>query len=245
MDDEWLLRFNRQIMLPQIDVAGQQTLNDSHIAVIGLGGLGCPAAMYLAAAGIGRLTLIDHDHVELTNLQRQLAYTDQDVGQSKVSVMKALLARLNPACQVTTVEQAFDPGTQNQILADADVIVDATDTTESRNQVNAFAVEQRIPLVFRAAIRMEGQLSVFDSRLPSSPCYACVFGDTRIDETCSQSGILGTVVGTLGLMQATEAIKLVLGIGDSGVGRLQLYDALGNEWRSIKISKRADCPVCG
>ncbi len=244
MDDTQLLRFNRQLLLPQIDIAGQQKLLTSHVTVVGLGGLGCPATMYLAAAGVGQLTLIDHDVIELTNLQRQLAYSDDDIGKPKVSVMAELTNKLNPKCKVSKIKQQFNPDQHHSIIKSSQVLIDATDNPQSRQCINRYCVENTIPLVFAAAIRMEGQLSVFDSRNKNSPCYECVFDQTQINESCSQSGVLGTVVGTLGLMQATETIKLIVGIGQSPIGRLQIYDALAAEWQTIKISKRSDCPVC-
>ena len=244
LDDQQLLRFNRQLLLPQIDIAGQEKLLASQVTVVGLGGLGCPAVMYLAAAGVGQLTLIDHDVIELTNLQRQLAYSDKNIGQAKVSVMAELIAKLNPNCKVNELQQQFDTKQHNPIIKSSNVLIDATDNLGSRKSINRYCVENKIPLVFAAAIRMEGQLTVFDSRNAVSPCYECVFGDIDVNESCSESGVLGTVVGTLGLMQATETIKILLEIGKPVVGRLQLYDALSGQWQIIKISKRTDCSVC-
>ncbi len=244
MDDQQLLRFNRQILLPQIDIAGQQKLANAEVTIVGLGGLGCPAAMYLAAAGVGRLNLIDYDKVELTNLQRQLAYTDQDIGRPKVIVMAELIAKLNSDCKVKVFERQFNSTLDNDSIQSTHVILDATDNLESRKAVNQFSQTHQIPLVFAAAIRMEGQLTVFDPGQTDSPCFECVFGKTQLNESCSQSGILGTVVGTMGLMQATEAIKIIVGIGQLPVGRLQIYDALAADWQTIKIKKRSDCPIC-
>ena len=244
LNDQQLLRFNRQLLLPQIDIAGQERLSDSAVTIVGLGGLGCPAAMYLAAAGVGQITLIDHDVIELTNLQRQLAYSDENIGRPKVEVMTELLSRLNDDCKVSKIREKFDPIVQHSLVQSTDVFIDATDNLGSRKSINQYCVENQIPLVFAAAIRMEGQLTVFDPRIETSPCYECVFGDIDVNESCSQSGIVGTVVGTMGLMQATEAIKLLLGIGQSLVGRLQLYDALSADWQTIKITKRKNCPAC-
>jgi len=244
LDDQQLLRFNRQLLLPQIDIDGQEKLLASHVTIVGLGGLGCPAATYLAASGVGRITLIDHDLIEITNLQRQLAYSDENIGESKVSVMTKLIAKLNPNCKVEQIDQRFNPTEQHSSIESSNVLIDATDNLEARRSINQYAVAQKIPLVFAAAIRMEGQLAVFDSRINNSPCYECVFGHTDVNESCSESGVLGTVVGTIGLMQATETIKLLLNIGESLIGRLQLYDAFAGEWQTIKLSKRADCSVC-
>lgn len=244
MDDDYLLRFNRQILLPQIDIKGQQKLAQSRVAVIGLGGLGCPVATYLSAAGVGQLAVIDHDVVELTNLQRQLAYTDADIGNPKANVVKQLCAKINPRCEIDAINDKFIAGKHQDIIQSCDVIVDATDNIESRKAVNAASVSEMKPLVFAAAIRMEGQLTVFDPRNRKSPCYECIFGHIITQERCSDSGVLGTVVGTLGLMQATEAIKLLIGLGQSPVGRLLFYDALSCDWQSIKISRNPDCPLC-
>ena len=244
MDDAQLLRFNRQILLPQIDIDGQLKLSQAQVSIIGLGGLGCPVATYLAAAGIGRINVIDHDRVELSNLQRQLAYTPADIGQTKVAAVCRLINQLNPDCQVNGIEEKFDAQAHQVIVQASDVIIDATDNIESRKSVNYASVVNNIPLVFAAAIRMEGQLTVFDPTNDDSPCFECVFGGVELNETCSQSGVLGTVVGTLGLMQATEAIKLIVKCGQPPVGRLMLYDALSCDWQSIKINKNSDCPVC-
>ena len=244
MDDNYLLRFNRQILLPQIDIKGQQKLSQSRVTVIGLGGLGCPVATYLAAAGVGQLTLIDHDVVELTNLQRQLAYTDADIKKPKATTLMQLCENINPHCAITAIGQQFNLEEHRSFIQSSDVIVDATDNVDARKAVNLASVLEKKPLVFAAAIRMEGQLTVFDPRLGNSPCYECVFGQANVNETCTEGGILGTVVGTLGLMQATEVIKLIVGMGQSPVGRLLLYDALSCEWQSIIIRRKSDCPVC-
>ena len=244
MDDNFLLRYNRQILLPQIDIKGQQKLAGSHVTVVGLGGLGCPLATYLAAAGVGELSLIDHDKVELTNLQRQLAYTDADIDKPKATTIRQLCLNINPDCKINIREQRFDHSEHRHLIEASDVIVDATDNINSRKAINIASVAEIKPLVFAAAIRMEGQLTVFDPRVDESPCYECVFGDIEVNETCSEGGILGTVVGTLGLMQATETIKLIVGMGQPPVGRLLLYDGLSCEWQSIKIFRRDDCRVC-
>ena len=244
LDDQQLLRYNRQLLLPQIDIAGQEKLANSRIAVIGLGGLGCPAAQYLAAAGVGELVVIDDDIIEISNLQRQLVYTDRDIGQSKARVMARQLMQLNPAIRVTVLDQRFEAHVHHQLIDSCDAVIDATDTISSRKQINSCCVNAGVPLVFAAAIRMEGQLTVFDPRLQHSPCYECVFGHIKVNESCTQGGVLGSVVGTLGIMQATEAIKLVLNIGSVPVGRLLLYDAESSDWRTVKISANPNCPVC-
>ena len=244
MDDHYLLRYNRQILLPQIDVKGQQKLANARVTVVGLGGLGCPVATYLAAAGVGHLNLIDHDKVELTNLQRQLAYTDADIDKPKATALKRLCSSINPDCNINAIGERFIVTKHQHLIQASDVIVDATDNIDSRKAINKACVIETKPLVFAAAIRMEGQLTVFDPRASNSPCYECVFGDINVNEACSEGGILGTVVGTLGLMQATEAIKLIVGIGESPIGRLLLYDALSCEWQSIKIPRKNDCSIC-
>ena len=244
MDDNYLLRFNRQILLPQIDIKGQQKLAGAKVTVIGLGGLGCPVATYLAAAGVGQLNLIDDDKVELTNLQRQLAYTDADIGKPKSKAIKQHCLNINSFCKINAVQERFNPDKHQHLIQASNVVIDATDNIDSRRAINAVCVRESKPLVFAAAIRMEGQLTVFNPGVDNSPCYECVFGHVNVNESCSDSGILGTVVGTLGLMQATEAIKLIVGMGQSPVGRLLLYDALSSEWQSIKISRQKNCPVC-
>lgn len=246
MNDEQLLRYSRQIMLPQIDVEGQQKLFDAHVLIIGMGGLGSPAAIYLTAAGIGTLTLVDFDRVELTNLQRQIVHHQADIEQYKVTSAKRNLLRINPGIEINTVDSRPERDMLNELVKQADVVIDASDNYETRFAINAACVTHRIPLVSGAAIRFEGQISVFDKRSNSSPCYNCLYpasGDE--EETCSENGILAPVVGIIGSMQALEAIKLICGIGEPLIGRVMIFDALSMNWRSMQLKQDPACPVCG
>jgi len=246
MNDEQLLRYNRQIMLPQIDVEGQQKLLDAHVLIIGMGGLGSPAAIYLTAAGIGAMTLVDFDRVELTNLQRQIVHHNDDIGIPKVDSAKRNLLRINPDVQITTIDIRPDQQALEKLVQQADVILDASDNYDTRFAINAACVAHRVPLVSGAAIRFEGQISVFDKRRHDSPCYNCLYpvsGDE--DQTCSENGILAPVVGIIGSMQALEAIKIICAIGETLVGRLLILDALSMSWRSMQLKPDPACPVCG
>ena len=245
MNDEQLLRYSRQIMLPQIDVQGQQKLVDAHVLIIGMGGLGSPAAMYLTAAGIGTLTLVDFDRVELTNLQRQIVHHHQDIGMTKVESARRNLASINPEVRINTVADRADQAQLEQLVQRADVVIDASDNYKTRFAVNSTCVRQHIPLVSGAAIRFEGQLSVFNSAVEGSPCYHCLYPVSGgNEETCSENGILAPVVGIIGSMQALEAIKIICGIGDVLIGRLLILDALSMNWRSMRLNPDPACPVC-
>ncbi len=245
MNDEQLLRYSRQIMLPQIDIAGQQKLAEAHVAIVGLGGLGSPAAIYLAAAGVGTLTLVDFDKVELTNLQRQIVHHNDDIDTPKVESARRNLLAINPEVRIRTVEQKLDPAALNELAQGADVIIDASDNYETRFAVNRACVAQRRPLVSGAAIRFEGQVSVFDKRQRTSPCYQCLYpqaGDE--DERCSETGVLAPVVGIIGSVQALESIKLICNIGQPLIGRLLVLDALSMNWQSLRLRQDPACPVC-
>ncbi len=245
MDDEALLRYSRQIMLPQIDAAGQQRLGDSAALVIGLGGLGSPAAMYLATAGIGRLVLVDDDRVDLSNLQRQIIHDNAAIGTPKVDSARRRLAALNPLVTLETRTERLTGAALREAVAGVDVVLDCSDNFATRFALNAACVATGKPLVSGAAVRMEGQLSVFNLR-PESPCYRCLYREEGEDEqTCSETGILGPVVGAIGALQAVEAIKVLLGIGEPLDGRLLLLDAMSMEWRSMKLRRDPACPVCG
>jgi molybdopterin-synthase adenylyltransferase len=246
MNDEQLLRYNRQIMLPQIDVEGQQKLLDAHVLIIGMGGLGSPAAIYLTAAGIGSMTLVDFDRVELTNLQRQIVHHNDDIGIPKVDSAKRNLLRINPDVQITTIDARPDQQALEKLVQQADVVLDASDNYDTRFAVNAACVAHRVPLVSGAAIRFEGQISVFDKRRHDSPCYNCLYPvSCDEEETCSENGILAPVVGIIGSMQALEAIKIICAIGETLVGRLLILDALSMSWRSMQFKPDPACPVCG
>lgn len=245
MNDEQLLRYSRQIMLPEMDIAGQQKLIDATVLIVGMGGLGCPVAMYLAAAGVGHLILADDDKVELTNLQRQIAHTQLDIGKNKVESVQVTLQGLNPTVQLSCLAQRLTGESLAQAVAQADVVVDATDNFETRFALNRACVQHRIPLVSGAAIRMEGQIAVFDSRRADSPCYRCLYieGDEEL-ANCAQNGVMAPLVGIIGSVQAMETIKVLTGIGSSLAGRLLLLDASTMQWREMKLPRDPQCPVC-
>ncbi len=245
MKDEQLLRYSRQIMLPGVDVAGQQQLLDSRVLVIGAGGLGSPVAMYLAAAGVGQLVLVDFDEVDLSNLQRQILHGSHDLGRPKVESARDTLEVINPEVAVTAINARLEGEALLVEVAKADVVVDASDNFATRFAVNDACVTAKKTLVSGAAIRMEGQVSVFHNERPDSPCYRCLYRDEgELSQTCSENGVLAPVVGIIGTIQATEVLKVLLGMGDTLDGRLLLLDALTMEWRSMKLRKDPACS-CG
>jgi len=245
MQDQQLLRYSRQIMLPELDVAGQQKLLDASVLIVGMGGLGCPLAMYLTAAGVGHLTIADDDTVEITNLQRQIAHGEHNLGQSKVESAAATLRGLNPDVQLTLLNRRLASQEMEQEVKNKTVVVDATDNFATRFAINDACLRAGVPLVSGAAIRMEGQITVFDSRRDDSPCYQCLYraGDDE-DASCARNGVLSPVVGIVGSVQAMETIKLIAGIGESLVGRLLLLDALGMQWRELRLRRDPACPAC-
>ena len=246
MNDEQLLRFSRQIMLPTMDVAGQQELVDATVLIVGMGGLGCPAAMYLSAAGVGHLIIADDDTVEITNLQRQIAHEQSNLGESKVSSAEATLKGLNPDVRITQIKNRLEGDLLEQAVVSADVVVDASDNFNTRFAVNQSCLKNKKPLVSGAAIRMEGQVAVFDSENPESPCYQCLYSECDDDDaSCSQNGVMAPLVGIIGSVQAMETIKLITGIGNSLVGRLLLLDAATMQWREMKLPRDPSCPACG
>ncbi|MCG6970486.1 MAG: molybdopterin-synthase adenylyltransferase MoeB [Gammaproteobacteria bacterium] len=245
MNDEQLLRYSRQIMLPQVDIAGQQKLLQSKVLIIGLGGLGSPVAMYLAGAGVGRLSLCDHDRVDLSNLQRQIVHSTLDLGHSKVQSAAATLRALNPEVQLDLIDHELHGAELQQHIRNADAVVDASDNFPTRFELNDACVKLKKPLISGAAIRMEGQVSVFHNENPLSPCYRCLYQDIDgFTETCSETGVLAPVVGMIGTVQATETLKVLLNIGQTLMGRLMLLDAVTMEWRTLKLRKDPQCPVC-
>lgn len=245
MNDEQLLRYSRQIMLPQVDVAGQEKLLDSRMLIIGAGGLGSPAAMYLATAGIGHLVIVDHDSVELSNLQRQLLHRDRDIGRNKAESARDTLTAVNPEITVTAIPARLTGEQLDAEAKAADVVLDCSDNFATRFEINRACVQQRTPLVSGAAVRFEGQLSVFDSRDRDSPCYRCLYEEgIEEDETCTENGVLSPVVGIIGAMQALEALKLVLSTGNGLSGRLLLFDGLAHDWRTLNLARDPACPVC-
>ena len=246
MNDDQLLRYSRQIMLPRIDVAGQQALLASRALVIGAGGLGSPASMYLAAAGIGQLAIADPDTVDLSNLQRQLLHRTSDIGRDKVDSASDTLASINPDIAVTALPRALRGEQLDAQLALADIVLDCSDNYDTRFEVNSACVRHGTPLVSGAAIRMEGQLAVFDPRQADSPCYHCLYNEgENEDQTCSDNGVLSPLVGIIGAMQALEAIKVILSLGKPLVGRLVVFDGLQHEWRTLSLRRDPSCSVCG
>ena len=245
MNDDQLLRYSRQILMPQFGIEGQEKLLSSHIAIIGLGGLGSPAALYLAAAGIGTLTLIDGDELDLTNLQRQIAHQEHNIGINKTQSAKESLHALNPEPVVHCINQQLHDSELEDLIKSVDIVIDATDNFDSRFEINRVCHQYKTPLVSGAAIRLEGQLSVYDFRNDDTPCYRCLYHEVDTQtETCSENGILGPVVGTIGCLQALEAIKLITNIGDTLQGQLLIFDAFSMDWRKMKLRKDPACPVC-
>ncbi|MBL6753075.1 MAG: molybdopterin-synthase adenylyltransferase MoeB [Proteobacteria bacterium] len=246
MKDDQLLRYSRQIMLPQVDIVGQQAFLDSHVVIVGVGGLGSPAAMYLAAAGVGSLTLVDDDVVELSNLQRQLAHAEADIGKSKAESAAVTLREINSEVKVHVVNRRVGAAELIQLISCASVVLDATDNFDTRFAINRACLSAGIPLVSGAAIRLEGQVAVFDSRVGTSPCYECLYkAGEGGDLTCADNGVLAPVVGIVGSMQALEALKLIGGFGEPLVGRLLLLDASNMQWREMKLPRDPDCAACG
>lgn len=246
MDDEQLLRYSRQIMLPQIDIVGQEKLNAARVLIIGMGGLGSPVAMYLATSGVGMLVLCDPDVVDLTNLQRQIVHDTPKVGQLKVASAAETLRRLNPEITVETLPRKLDEAELLSQMQQADVVVDCTDNLEARLLINRVAVATRKPLVSAAAIRWEGQISVFQPYLGENPCYHCFYGKVGgIAQTCSENGVVGPLLGILGSMQALEVVKLLVGTGETLTGKVMLFDGQAMEWMSFKLPRDPACPVCG
>ncbi len=246
MDDQQLLRYSRHILLDEIGIEGQEKLLAAHALVIGAGGLGSPVALYLASAGIGKITLVDDDTVDLTNLQRQVLHTTARVGQPKAESGKTALAEINPGVSVVALRERADAARLAELVATASVVLDCTDNFATRHAINRACVNAKVPLVSGAAIRMDGQIAVFDPRSGETACYACLFPpDQRFEEVqCSTMGVFAPLVGIIGTMQAAEALKLVAGIGESLANRLLLLDARTMEWTSIRTAKSLDCPVC-
>ena len=246
MTDDQLLRYSRHILLDEIGVEGQERLSAAHALVIGAGGLGSPVALYLGTAGVGRITLVDHDSVDLTNLQRQIAHTTARVGQPKAQSAQAAIHAINPEPQVRAICERADDALLDSLVATADVVVDCTDNFGTRQAINKACVRHARPLVSGAAIRFDAQLSVYDTRQSAAPCYACVFPpDAAFEETrCATMGVFAPLVGIIGSMQAAEALKLLTGVGQALVGRLQMLDARTMEWSEMKTARDPACPVC-
>jgi molybdopterin/thiamine biosynthesis adenylyltransferase len=245
MNDDELLRYSRHILLQEIGIEGQQRIRDSSALVVGAGGLGSPAALYLASAGIGRLTLVDGDAVDLTNLQRQILHTSDRIGVNKAVSGLVTLASLNPQVTLVPVGERVGEDELRRLAADADVVLDCTDNFATRHAINRACVASRRPLVSGAAVRFDGQLAVFDLRRPGSSCYACLFpeGDAQ-DELCAVMGVFAPVTGIVGTMQAAEALKLVADVGSAMTDRLLLLEALAMEVRTVRFAADPDCAVC-
>ncbi len=246
MDDRQLLRYSRHLLLPQIDFAGQQKLLASRVLLVGAGGLGSPAALFLAAAGVGELTICDGDCVELANLQRQIVHRERNIGLNKAVSAARALAEINPDCRVTAVERRIGPQDLPDLVAGADVVVDASDNFATRHAVNRASVASAKPLVTGAAVRYAGQLAVFDFRRSASPCYHCLFPDESAtdDERCATLGVFAPLTGVIGAMQAGEAIRLIAEGASPLAGRLMLFDARAMEWHTIEAPSNPECPVC-
>lgn len=247
MNDAELLRYSRHIFLDEIGIEGQVRLRAAHVLIVGAGGLGSPAALYLASAGIGRMTVVDHDRVDATNLQRQIAHKLSGVGHYKAESIREAVTAINPDVHVDALCVRADAALLDKMVASADVVLDCTDNFETRHAINRAAVERTTPLVSGAAIRFDGQVSVYDQRNPSSPCYACIFPwSAELQEArCATMGVFAPLVGIIGSVQAAEAIKLLCDIGPSLAGRLLLLNAKSMEWNEIRLVKNSACPVCG
>jgi len=245
MNDDQLLRYSRQIMLPQVDIEGQEKLLNAHILIIGAGGLGSPAAMYLAAAGIGNITIYDDDSVDLSNLQRQISHFTNNIGMDKVISTQATLNKINPDINVTAVKQRLANEQLDLVVEKADIVLDCTDNFSTRFAINSACVRHKTTLVSGAAIRFEGQVSVFTPGYNNSPCYNCLYhesGETL--QNCATNGVISPITGIIGSIQALEAIKLIIGIGESLAGRLLLLDGLTMQWNEMKLRKNKTCPTC-
>ena len=246
MTDEQLLRYSRHILLDEIGIDGQERISAAHALVIGAGGLGSPVALYLASAGVGAITIVDHDSVDLTNLQRQIAHTTARVGQPKVESARQAMVAINPDSRIMALSTRADAALLQDLVARADVVLDCSDNFATRQAVNAACVRHRKPLVSGAAIRFDGQISVYDSRSGTAPCYACVFPpDADFEEThCATMGVFAPLVGIIGTMQAAEALKLLCGVGQSLAGRLLMLDGRAMQWTEVQMPRNPFCPVC-
>ncbi len=245
MEDEDLLRYSRQIMLPAFGVEAQERLLQARVLIVGAGGLGSPAALYLAAAGVGHLVIADDDEVDLTNLQRQILHGQDDLGRPKVDSARDRLAQVNPDTRVTALQTRLEGPALAAQVAEADLVLDASDNFDTRFAVNAACVAARTPLVSGAAIRMEGQLAVFRPDLGQGPCYRCLYRDgEEAEQTCAENGILAPVVGVIGSLQALEAIKVLTGVGEAAGGRLLIFDGAACEFRTLRLRPDPACPVC-
>jgi len=246
MNDNQLLRYSRQIMLPQIDIEGQQKLLAASVLIVGAGGLGSPAAIYLAAAGVGNIAIYDNDVVDLSNLQRQIAHHTPDIGTDKVISTRQTLNQLNPEVRIRAVKQRLEGERLESEVMRADVVLDCSDNFSTRFAINKACVKQQTPLVSGAAIRFEGQVTVFTPGKNDSPCYNCLYNSDGEDlQNCATNGVIAPITGIVGSIQALEAMKLIMNIGETLTGRLLLLDGLTMEWNTMKLRKNPNCPTCG
>jgi len=246
MDDAQLLRYSRHILLSELGLSGQERLLASHALIIGAGGLGSPVGLYLGSAGVGHITIVDEDVVDATNLQRQIAHTLERLGQPKTNSMRTAIAQINPDVTVTPITQRADAALLDQLVAQADVVLDCCDNFETRQAVNRACVVHRKPLVSGATLRMDGQVSVFDITQPEAPCYACIFPPEQAPEEtrCAMMGVFAPLVGIIGSVQAAEALKILSGIRSRMAGRLLMLDGRELSWSDIRMQRNPDCPVC-
>ena len=247
MNDSQLLRYSRHILLDELGIEGQQTLLASHVLIVGAGGLGSPAALYLGSAGVGRLTIVDHDRVDVTNLQRQIAHKLTSVGHFKTESIRQAVADINPDVHVTTITTHADDALLSQLVVNADVVLDCTDNFATRHAINRACVKHGKPLVSGAALRFDGQVAVYDPRETLSPCYACVFpdSDSSAETSCAAMGVFAPLVGIIGSIQAAEALKLLIGLGEVLTARLLMLDGRNMSWSEIKMPRNLACSVCG
>jgi len=247
MEDKELLRYSRHIVIPEIDIYGQEKLANSRILVIGLGGLGSPIAMYLAAAGVGTIILADYDQVELSNLQRQIVHNESSLLKNKAQSAKATLEKLNSKIELIAIEQEQDLPSLNELTRNVDLVFDGTDNFEARININRACWSNKVAFISGAAIRWEGQVSVFDPLQIDTPCYECLYPESSrgsLNETCSETGVVSPLLGIIGSCQAMEGIKYLCGIGAALVGYVSYFDAKKMEWQKLKVAKRASCPTC-
>ena len=246
MNDDDLLRYSRHLLLDDIGIEGQRRLLASHALIVGAGGLGSPVALYLGTAGVGRITIVDGDVVDLTNLQRQIAHVVARIGTPKAASAALAIGAINPTVEVIALDERADATRLDALVADADVVIDCSDNYATRHAVNVACVAHAKPLVAGAAIGFDGQLSVYDTRSAESPCYACIFpADAAVEDVaCATMGVFAPLVGIVGSMQVAEALKLLVGIGTPLVGRLQMLDARTMEWTELRVDREPACPVC-
>ncbi|MXS84689.1 HesA/MoeB/ThiF family protein [Nitrosomonas sp. HPC101] len=247
MDDQQLLRYSRHILLPEIDILGQEKLTQSSVFILGAGGLGSPAALYLAASGIGRLIICDYDRVDLTNLQRQILHDTASIGKLKTDSARNTLQRINPEIEIISLAEHATTDLFNSEIGSVNIVIDASDNFPVRHMLNQACLNHRKPLISGAAVRFTGQVAVFDLRQNTSPCYHCLFPDSgdSDDPGCAVMGVFSPLTGIIGCIQAAETIKVLLGIGETLHGRLLLLDGLTMRWRSLRLSKDPQCPACG